>query len=303
MNRRTSAWRTQLRMTAWLTVVLTLAAGMIASPSYAATWPPTDWLVKGQDLQPWNPGGNYPDIGMAAAASDNNLTLPSFTWTLCGSWNGTVYGKSDYTPCTSKPGSTLVVENYDELKAAIADGLFTQLHMQYAMYDLESWVLTPPAQAANPPYWIKQAVTLANQNGIKLIVTTGGRTNTVANDEAAVADNAYMVAVQSQSWGWDKTTASWSLDTFDARVRYAVRAMRATRTDDHTDTLIMLGLGTNTWRVHPVSLLQSEFSIIRALSVSDVWLNANNWQANDQCTAADGGYGCPLIGAQFLSAP
>lgn len=268
-----------------------------------AALPATDWLIKGQDLAPWNPGGDRPSIGIAAAASDNDLTLPAFKWILCGAWIGTVYGQSDYTSCTANSNSTLVFEDYNRFAAAIDNGLFKSLNMHYAMYDIESWAYTPVAQATDASYWIQRAITLANQNNIKLIVSPGGWVSSAINEEDVVTDGAYMVSVQSQGWGWDTTTKTWHIGIFDKGLKSVVAELRKARAKARTKTIVMIGLGTNTPRVHPVPALRKEFDYAQRIGVSYIWINSNNWERRSQCTAAEGGYGCSVIGAEFLAAP
>jgi hypothetical protein len=268
------------------------------------------WLVKGQDLGPWDPaagGKHYPSIGLKACAAGAKPcsvrgTLPPFTWVLCGRWHGKAYGLSDYTTC--RAGSTPVFENYQRLADAIKAGMFTELGLHYAIYDIETWPYTPAKQKHHPAYWIGRAVSLAKQHGISLIVSPGGGlASCVACWQEAATAGAYMVGIQSQGWGWDSKTQSWKLSIFASALSAAVHAIRKARNAAGTKTLIMAGLGTNTPRVHPVSVLRAEYSYARTLQITRFWINANNWAARNRCTASQGGPGCPEIGVEFLAAP
>jgi hypothetical protein len=281
-----------------------------ASSQSSATAAGSRWLVKGQDLGPWDPvagGKHYPSIGLKACAAGakpctGRETLPSFTWVLCGRWKGKVYGRSDYTTCHS--GSTPVFENYDKLADAIKAGMFTELGLHYAIYDIESWKYTPVKQKDHPVYWIGQAVSLAKKHGISLIVSPGGSLGSCARCwQAAATAGAYMVGVQSQGWGYDSATQSWKLSVFAAKLSAAVRDIRKARDAAGTSTLIMAGLGTNTPSVHSVSVLGAEYSYARTLQITRFWINANNWAARNRCDTAQGGLGCPEIGVRFLAAP
>lgn len=288
------------------------AASVLALAVAAAVWPaspapaaaaPTHWLIKGQDLQPWDNAGDQ-SAGLAAQAAGDGVTLPPVTYQLCGTWNGTIYGQSDYTTCA--PGnSVLVVEDYGELAQAISDGLFTSLGIHTAIYDLESWPFTPKAvqsprvQSASPVVWIGKATALAHANGIALIVSTGGTLATRSDCwTAAARDGAYMVAIQSQGWGW--VNGAWKLASWKSRVHTAVNVVRSARHAAGTKTLAMVGLATNTPRVHPVWLLAGEYNYAKSIAVNSFWLNANNWGSSNLCNAAQGGFGCPQTGVQFL---
>ena len=201
----------------------------------------------------------------------------------------------------------LVVEDYGKLAQAISDGLFTSLGIHTAVYDLESWPFTPKVaqsprvQSANPVAWIGKATALARANGIALIVSTGG---TLANRSdcwtAAARDGAYMVAIQSQGWGWVKKSQSWSLKAWESAASAAVRTVRQARAAAGTHTGVMLSLGTDTPLVHPVWLLVDEYNYAKSIAVNSLWLNANNWGSQSRCSASQGGFGCPQIGVQFL---
>jgi hypothetical protein len=290
-------------MRAACVLALAVAAAVIQAAPAPAAAAPTHWLVKGQDLQPWDNAGDQ-SAGLAAQAAGDGVALPPVTYQLCGVWNGTTYGQSDDTTCA--PGSSvLVVENYNELAQAVSDGLFTSLGIHTALYDLESWPLTPAVaqspriQSADPAYWIGQATALARANGIALIVSTGGALASRSDCwMAAARDGAYMVAIQSQAWG--SVNGAWQLASWESRVHAAVNVVRSARRAAGTRTLAMVGLGTNTPLAHPVWLLVREYNYAKTIAVSNFWLNADNWGGQNQCNASQGGFGCPQIGVQFL---
>jgi hypothetical protein len=246
----------------------------------------SSWLIKGQD---WDRNGS--DIGIAAQAKKDNVTLPKPTWMLCGTWNGKSYGHSDYTTCHQ--GGVLVTEDYYRLRQAIRDGLFTQLHMRFAIYDIESWSFTPPAQKAHPVSWIGKALALAHQHHISLIVSPGGKLGRCAPCWATAAEHgAYMVAVQSQG----QTT----LAHFRSFMSMAAKIIRQASARAKTRTLVMAGLGTNTPVVHQARLLRQEYEYARSIRVYRFWLNANNWLGRNRCNQSEGGPGCPQIAVQFF---
>jgi hypothetical protein len=102
--------------------------------------------------------------------------------------------------------------------------------------------------AGQPVYWIGRTISLARSNGISigLITSPGGALmRCLSCWSAAAKDGAFMVAIQSQGWGWDKTTKSWDLSTWDSQVAAAVATVRQARGEAGTNTLVMIGLGTN----------------------------------------------------------
>lgn len=293
-----------------LAVVAALMLGQAASPAHASTAPPV-FMIKGQDLQPWAapypsptcPAGDkcYISKGMLGQAAQDGLTMPPVTYQLCGTWNGVTYGYSDYTTCQA--GDTLVVENYYKLQQAINNGLFTTLGITHAAYDIESWSLTPSYQQKSPEYWIRRTIALGHTNGLQvgLITSPGGALANCSGCWSETAkDDGFMVAIQSQGWGWDKTTNSWCLSCWDSLVHAAVKAVRNTRNKARTSTLVMVGLGTDTPLVHPASVLAKEYAYARSIAVSNFWLNANNWQSENHCNPSQGGYGCPQIAMWFF---
>jgi hypothetical protein len=284
-----------------LMVLAAIVVAMVTSldvPARAAAAATPHWLVKGQDMayngSPQSLASGVNGIGLAAQAQTDGVTLPPLTWQLCGVWNGVTYGQSDYTTCAA--GDTLVTESYVSFLKAVNAGVFTGTGITTALIDLESWVYTPADEQANVPATITTTAKVALAHGIKLIVSTGGTFAKCTKCWATAAKAgayAYMVAAQTQG--------GTSLATWEANAASAAGTIRSTRGAAGTNTLVMLGLATNTPTVHPVSLLLSEFTYgTKTLSVSNWWLNANNWQGSNLCTAAEGGPGCPEIAVQFL---
>jgi hypothetical protein len=269
-------------------------------PARAAAAAPVSphWLVKGQDMayngSPQSLASGVNGIGLAAQAQKDGVTLPALTWQLCGVWNGVTYGQSDYTTCAA--GDTLVTESYVSFLKAVNAGAFTGTGITTALIDLESWAYTPADEQANVPATITTTAKVALAHGIKLIVSTGGTFAKCTKCWATAAKAgayAYMLAAQTQG--------GTSLPAWEATATSAANTVRSARGAAGTNTLIMLGLATNTPTVHSVSLLLSEFAYGTSnLGVSNWWLNANDWQGSNHCTAAEGGPGCPEIGVQFL---
>lgn len=288
-----------------LTVSPALVAALATHPSAAAasTAPAPSWMVKGQDYLAWDPSSvvngkrvHYLSIGLEACSqgtkpcpTTQRITLPSFTWRLCGRWGTHVYGLSDDTQCSSSPNRTLVFENYSRLQDAINDGLFSKLKVDKALFDLETWKYSGDDRA-DPNKWIKNALHLAHEHNIKLMVTLGGGFGRCYTCMTTAANHrAYKVSVQSQG--------ATTLAVFKAHVRAALKAI------GNNKSLLIVGLGTDTPGVHDVSLLRAEYAWARAAGFSQFWLNANNWQARNKCDIAEGGLGCPEIGVQFLASP
>jgi hypothetical protein len=289
-----------------------LALTLTSSPvSASPITTPVHWFVKGQDMAGWcnqssvdgggslaqcptpTPPGDLQGIGITARAQQDVLTLPAITWTGCGVWQRVTYGHSDYTSCeTWGSNGTLITEDYNRLAAALKTG-----YRGTAMYDLESWNFTPLTQQQNPVAYLVKAAKLAKSYGVNLIETTGGKLNTLQNDEVAVSSGAAAFIVSFQSQGWP--TSTWN-----SRVSSWVSALRKARRRAHTSTLIMAGLGTNTPTVHPTSVLMGQYNeLTRFVGISAIWMNANVWRVgSDQCAArtGSGGPGCPEYAVQVL---
>ncbi len=285
--------------------VAMVAVALAAHPSAAAASaaPAPSWMVKGQDYLAWDPSVvvdgkriHYPSIGLEECSqgtkpcpSKQRITLPSFTWRLCGRWGTHVYGLSDDTQCSALANRTLVFEAYPRLQEAIDDGLFSKLKMDKALFDLETWKYSD-GESAHPCKWIKAALHLAHQHHINLMITLGGGVARCYKCMTmAASDGAFKVSVQSQG--------SLTLAVFKARVRDALKAV------GNKTSLLIVGLGTNTPSVHSVSLLRAEYAWARSLGLNQFWLNANNWQGSNKCTKSEGGRGCPQIGVKFLASP
>lgn len=286
-----------------LAVTAALAATGLAAhqPAAAASGAPApSWMVKGQDYLPWDPSSvvngklvHYRSIGLQACSqgakpcpATQRITLPSFTWRLCGTWGKHVYGLSDYTQCRAP--RTLVFESYFRLKAAIDNGMFSKLKMNKALFDLETWTFSGK-ESKDPGPWIRRALVLAHENNLKLMITLGGGLGRCYSCMATAASHgAFKVSVQSQ--GAD------TLAVFKARVRASLKAVRS-------KSLLIVGLGTNTPGVHDLSLLRAEYAWARSAGFNQFWLNANNWQGRNKCSNSQGGRGCPEIGVRFLASP
>jgi hypothetical protein len=280
--------------------LLGLAMLSVAPSANAAAKTPIVWQVKGQDLEPWCNGskpdaakctsGGIHSAGLLAQAADDGLTLPAVTYRLCGQWNGTIYGKSDYTTC--QRGDTLVVENYASLRRAIAAGVFTTGGLHTAVYDIETWPYTPKKQRHHPVKAITRALAIARRAGVSLIVTPGGGLARCSSCwQAAAQHGALGVAIQSQAW---------DLATFYTLTAKAVADVRNARKKYGTATFVMLGLATNTPRRNSVKLLKEEYNhAVRIEKVTYFWMNANNWGKQNRCMRPDGGPGCPQIAVRF----
>lgn len=278
------SWREQVRFL--LSVVATAVFLIAGVPAVASASVSPQWLVKGQDVAPWDNAGTM-SAGLAAQASQDGVSLPRFTWQTCGTYRGVTYGYSDYTAC--QPGRTLVAESFTALAAAVHAGVFRRTGMATALLDLESWSFSG-TESADPARWIRRAITFARLRHIGVIVTVGGRLATCwACMTAAARAGAVAVSVQNQG---KITVGSW-----DRRLSGAVRAVAG------TGTPVIAGLATNTPGVHSLTLLQAEYASALRMGVTRFWLNANNWGARNQCGQIYGGPGCPEIGVQFLGQP
>jgi hypothetical protein len=65
--------------------------------------------------------------------------------------------------------------------------------------------------------------------------------------------------------------------------------------------VILTGLATNNPIVQTPAHLVTDYHRALAAGVQGFWLNAATWLAENQCTPADGGQGCPKVGLQFLA--
>jgi hypothetical protein len=256
------------------------AAGPVYLARHGAKEPALQWLVKGQDYEPWN-GGRSDDVsmGLAAAANGAHIRLPSFRWRTCGEWNGISYGYSDHSSCISAPNRVLVVENYWRLVAALKAGYRPRV----VLFDLETWKYSGN-ESRHPGYWIHRVIQFAKANGIRVIVTTGGKLKDCATCWAD-AKGAYRVAVESQDAG--------SLSAWQMVVKRAARIAGKNKT--------IAGIGTNTWAVHSASSLTADVRWALSYGIKQFWINANNWGGYNRCTTAEGSYGCPLIAVQLFA--
>jgi hypothetical protein len=85
---------------------------------------------------------------------------------------------------------------------------------------------------------------------------------------------------------------------FASFIRAAVQAIR--RANPKTE--ILAGLATNNPGLVTAAHMTADYHSALAAGVQGFWLNANNWLHRNQCTATEGGRGCPETGIQFLEA-
>jgi hypothetical protein len=323
------------RLTAAAAAVIAILG--VAQAAHAQPKPATYFVIKGQDLAPWatpyetatcpvntsNPPVSMPPCyqseGVQAAAQSADITLPAWSYVLCGSWDGTQYGLSDYTAC--HPGDSLpVFENELEFAAAVEAGEFTKLHLTHAVYDIETWAYTPPpqqspmqtrrlqalatpmAQKGNPGKWIGRFIRLGRQHGISVAVTPGGGLDQPPIVATASRDRAWLIGVQSQAWGCSSTCPAPKTAAAGFRHRLA-RFITAIDSARKQPPVIMAGLATNlSGLVHSPQLLTAEYRAAQSLGVPWIWINADNHGAESACTARDDGEGCPAVAVQFLEA-
>jgi hypothetical protein len=267
-----SATAAALLAVALLAVVL-LVVGLALPPAaaMAAARPAAQhlrWLVKSNDL-----------ALLQRQASKDGRALPLFTWVGCG-------GRSDPDACRS--GQDPIFTSYWPLKArAQADWTGT------AIFDIEEWRKTPAEQRLHPRAWICRAARLQHADpGLKVIITPYDKPAQlmVSEDVAAAKCGAYGVDIQSQFInGYPKRLAKF--------IHAAVAAIR----NANRRIIILAGLATNNPRVEAAGLLAADYHAALANGVQGFWLNANNWQGENHCKAAQGGAGCPQIGVKFLA--
>ncbi len=226
------------------------------------------WLIKSNDLA---------ELDQQAAA--DAVTLPTFTWVGCG-------GQSDVFGCLA--GQVPIFTSYWGLAAkANADWNGT------AVFDIEPWSFTPLPQRRDPDKWICMAARLQQRDpNLKVIITPFGRpANSVMipEDVQAAECGAYAVDVQSQ-FGSNQPSR------FAPFIRAAVRAIRSA----NPETEILAGLATNSPNLATAAEMTTDYNAALAAGVQGFWLNANNWFGGNQCTAAQGGYGCPQTAIEFL---
>jgi len=260
-------------VTATATAAALLVAALALAPAaaVAAARPTTQhlrWLVKSNDL-----------VLLQKQAAKDGRALPLFTWVGCG-------GRSDPDACMS--GQDPIFTNYWPLKAR-AQAKWTGT----AIFDIEEWRKTPTEQRLHPRAWICRAARLQRADrGLKVIITPYDKPAQlmVSEDVAAAKCGAYGVDIQSQFInGYPKRLAKF--------IHSAVAAIRKA----NKRIIILAGLATNNPHVETAGLLAADYHAALANGVQGFWLNANDWQGENHCKAAQGGAGCPQIGVKFLA--
>jgi hypothetical protein len=266
---RATAGNAALPLLLVLVIAVTLVAGAPGSRAAAAINPAQlFWLVKSNDLA---------ELNQQAAA--DGVSLPAFTWVGCG-------GKSD--PLYCQPGQVPIFTSYWRLEARAKAGW-----RGTALFDIEPWRNTPPGQRHDPGKWICLAAQLQQTDPhLKVIITPFAQPPVpvmIAEDAEAAKCGAYGVDVQSQF-------ANTMPTRFASFIRAAVRAIHSA----NPDTAILAGLATNNPNVVTAADLTADYHSALSAGVQGFWLNANNWLNRNQCTATDGGSGCPQAGIHFL---
>jgi hypothetical protein len=230
----------------------------------------TLWLVKSNDL-----------ALLEHQAAIDGVTLPNFvTWVGCG-------GLSDPDHC--RPGQQPIYTSYWPLRRKALSGWHG-----IAVFDIETWRDTPAAQRKDPIKWICRAARLQRTDRhLKVIITPYAKPPTkemIPEDVAAAKCGAFAVDVQTQF-------ANGSPVQFGRFIRKAVRAVHGV----NKKIIMLAGLATNQPNVQLASNLATDYRKALRAGVQGFWLNAKNWLNRNQCTAAQGGPGCPQTGIQFLA--
>ena len=257
------------------------AAGMLAAlmllgiqwaprdAAYAASQKPApSWLVKSNDL-----------ILLRHRAEKDGVKLPAFTWVGCG-------GKSDPDRCVA--GQQPIFTSYEALRSKALTGW-----KGTAVFDIETWSYTPRPQRKHPDKWICRAAHLTRVDShLKVIITPYAKPpakRLVGEDVAAAKCGAYAVDVQSQF-------INGSPAKFGRFIGKAVRAVRRV----NSKIIVLAGLATNNPSVQTAAHLAADYRKALVAGVNGFWLNAAKWGRRNQCTAAQGGPGCPQVGVRFL---
>jgi hypothetical protein len=261
------AARTAAGVLAAATLLLVLAPQRAVAVA-ASRQPAPLWLVKSNDL-----------ILLQQQAAADGVTLPAFTWVGCG-------GKSDPDSCVA--GQQPIFTSYWALRSKARSRW-----RGTAIFDIETWSYTPRAERKDPDEWICRAAHLTRiDRHLKVIITPYAKPPArllIGEDVTAARCGSYGVDVQSQF-------INGSPAGFGRFIRNAVRAIRRV----NNNIVILAGLATNNPSVQTPAHLTSDYHKGLAAGVQGFWLNANNWQSRNQCTAAQGGPGCPQVGIQFL---
>jgi len=235
----------------------------------AGALPPTNWMIKSNDLAEIQATGANPG---------------SFQYVGCG-------GRSDPLPC--RPGQVHIYANFYTFRSAVEGGLTGTVIIDY-----ETWAFTPPRQAARPDYFIRRTQRLvaeASSRGqdIVTIETPGGKrseSQLINEDVAAVRAGSPVVEIQSQ-FGVSHPRA-----VFRPFVRRAIRAIRRVS----KKVTILAGLATDAGGT-PVTARQMVRAYDFALErhAQGFWLNAAPWAPpRGKGCAPDG---CPQTAVAFLT--
>lgn len=250
-------------------LLLLFAFAHSATDAAAASAPQPLWLVKSNDL-----------TVLRHQARADGVTLPAFTWVGCGP-------PSDADRCQA--GQEPIFTSYWQLRAKAKAGW-----LGTAVFDIEPWRYTPRDERQDPRKWICRAARLQQTDPyMQVIITPFVRPQVprmISEDRTAARCGAYAVDVQTQF-------ANGSPRQFAVFVRAAVKAIRSV----NKKIVILTGLATNNPKVQSPAHLVTDYHQALAAGVQGFWLNANNWLSHNQCTATDGGHGCPKIGLRFLA--
>jgi hypothetical protein len=255
-------------------LLLILLLGVLSPAAAAATAAPAQvpgplWLVKSNDL-----------ALLQRRAGADGVTLPPFaTWVGCG-------GLSDPDRC--RPGQQPIFTSYVVLLRKALSGLHG-----VAIFDIEPWHYTPPAERKHPDKFICKASHLQKLDPhLKVIITPFVKPPTkrmIPEDVTAAKCGAYAVDVQTQF-------ANSAPAKFDGFIHKAVKAIRHAS----KKIIILAGLATNNPRAQLASNLVADYTDALQAGVQGFWLNAKKWGHRNKCTAAQGGQGCPQVGINFL---
>ena len=225
------------------------------------------WLVKSNDL-----------ALLTQQAAEDGVVMPQFNWVGCG-------GLSDPVACAA--GQQPIYTSYWTLRSAAEADV-----AGIAVFDIETWARTPAAQRADPSSYICKAARLQRIDPqLKVIITpyTKPPWAMLREDVTAARCGAYAVDIQSQFTNADP-------EAFKAFIQRDVGDIRAV----NKKILVLAGLATNNPAVQTPQALVNDYYAALADGVQGFWLNANDWRGKNNCTAAQGGPGCPEVGVQFL---
>lgn len=255
----------------WLMLVLILAV-LGSGIGVASASPLPLWMAKSNDLALLQ--GAIPAAGITRT--------PIFGIDGCG-------GLSDPLACV--PGQQPIETSYWDLR-----NLAVHHYHGIAVFDIETWAYTPASQRADPLKFICLAGSLARRMdpGMQVLVAPFNPSPSFMTTEDATA-------ARCGAWGVD-IQAQFANDHPQSSFRPFVRTTIAAIRHASLRTTILVGLATNTPHVTTVPDLVADYRIALSYGAQGFWLNANDWGSRSQCTAAQGGPGCPVVAWQFLGA-